>query len=54
MKTKILMLIGLVAVVTLSFTFSNSNQQEKKNSVKTAEFRKNSEPVGGFISEDKL
>lgn len=53
MKTRIILLISAVAVVTLSFTFAsrNVNKAEKTSATTTVH---HDEPVGGFVSEDKL
>ena len=51
MKTKITLLIGAVALVTLSFTFANVNtkapQQEQNIANSTV-----STPVGGIMSDE--
>ena len=50
MKTKALILLAIVAVVTLSFTFTT-----KKSPVQAAETsEKANEPIGGLVSEDKF
>ncbi len=57
MKTKSLILIAFAAIITLSFSFAASNRSEKISAQKTTvaqENQYNNEPVGGFISEDKL
>ena len=57
MKTKSLILIAFAAIITLSFSFAASNRSEKISAEKTTvaqETQYNNEPVGGFISEDKL
>ena len=57
MKTKALILIAFAAIITLSFSFAASNRSEKISAQKTTvaqENQHNNEPVGGFISEDKL
>jgi hypothetical protein len=56
MKTKSLILIAFAAIITLSFSFA-ANRSEKISAQKTTvaqESQHNNEPVGGFISEDKL
>jgi hypothetical protein len=52
MKTKVIILLVISAVITLSFTVVSVNNKESnaENVVKMP----TSEPVGGFISEDKL
>ena len=57
MKTKALILIAFAAVITLSFSFAASNRSEKIRAKKTTpvqEYQHTNEPIGGFISEDKL
>ena len=57
MKTKSLILIAFVAIITLSFSFAASNRTEKisvKETATTSIDQHANEPVGGFISEDKL
>jgi hypothetical protein len=55
MKTKIIILVAVSAVVTLSFTFASTNrttasQKPSNISNKAAE----EAPMGGFVIEDKL
>jgi hypothetical protein len=50
MKTKIILLIGAVALVTLSFTFATVNEplnKESKNISTSIDF----EPVGGLFAD---
>lgn len=57
MKTKSLILIAFAAIITLSFSFAASNRSEKitvKETAKTQVEHQASEPLGGFIAEDKL
>lgn len=54
MKSKILVLIVFVAVVTLSFSFARSTNSPKKVIVKTSLNSDQNAPAGGFISEDKF
>jgi flagellar basal body-associated protein FliL len=49
MKTKTLILLAIVAVVTLSFTFAS-----KKNEVETNKSASTQEPIGGFVSESSF
>jgi len=51
MKTKVLLLIAAVAVVTLSFASVNRTESKRAN---TSEVKSAEEPAGGFIMEDKL
>jgi hypothetical protein len=53
MKTKIILGLSIAAVITLSFTFVsvNSNKQDK---VKASGKNGTNEPIGGFVSEEKL
>jgi len=46
MKTKTLILLAIVAVATLSFTFVN-----KQNAQSATQAANNQEPIGGFVSE---
>jgi len=52
MKTKVLLLIAGAALVTVSFASVNRPETKgtKTNEVKQVE----SEPIGGFVIEDKL
>ena len=57
MKTKSLILIAFAAIITLSFSFAASNRSEKitvKETATTQVDHQASEPLGGFIAEDKL
>jgi len=56
MKTKYkIFLIAISAVVTLSFTFSGvSKSKDAQKEVSTSTKSINSEPAGGFVSEDKF
>jgi hypothetical protein len=54
MKTKLTIILALVALVTLSFTFASNNKQVAvKKSAETTQ-QANDEPAGGFVSEDKF
>ncbi|MBS1951272.1 MAG: hypothetical protein OJF59_003122 [Cytophagales bacterium] len=52
MKTKIIGIIGVTALLVLSLAFApkGSNKKEQKVSERSVSI---SEPVGGFMSEDK-
>jgi hypothetical protein len=52
MKTKALILVAVTAVVTLSFTFVSTSQNQENTVEKTKESY--GEPIGGFTSEEKL
>lgn len=56
MKTKVIVLLAVSAIVTLSFTFASATKPEpdKKAESVTTEKQANSEPAGGFVSEDKF
>ena len=56
MKTKSLILIAFAAIITLSFSFAASNRSEKvvAETITTNVNQNANEPIGGFISEDKL
>jgi hypothetical protein len=49
MKTKILILVGSAAIVTLSFTFVKVNKNHTTGKVSQATSQS---PVGGFASEE--
>lgn len=50
MKAKTLILLAIVAVITLSFTFAaKKNQQQVVVASENA-----NEPIGGFVSEEKF
>lgn len=52
MKTKLLIIVAVCAVVTLSFTFTATHKVEEKATV--GRVSNDSEPAGGFASEDKF
>jgi hypothetical protein len=54
MKTKVIILIGITALVTLSFTFTNIGKSEQKVEKNTQAASLDQEPVGGFVSEDQF
>ena len=55
MKTRILILIAFVAVITLSFSFAASNRSQKVSAKEsTAPTQVTNEPIGGFVTEDKF
>lgn len=49
MKIKTFILLAIVAVVTLSFTFAS-----RKNEVKKEKTTQVNEPIGGFVSESSF
>jgi hypothetical protein len=51
MKVKIILLVVICAVITLSFTVISSVKSVK---AATTTESKSSEPIGGFTAEDKL
>lgn len=53
MKTKLIILLALTAIVTLSFTFASNNKAENKSKDAITE-EASTEPSGGFVSEDKF
>jgi hypothetical protein len=53
MKAKLLTLIAVTAVVTLSFTFASVKESPKKSKAHTAKSPNGNEPVGGFAFEEK-
>lgn len=54
MKTKVIILLALSAIATLSFTFSSVNKSVKGSKDVTTENQAQNEPAGGFVSEDKF
>ncbi len=54
MKTKVLSLIAISAVVALSFAFTSSSKHTAKKATKEMSSKnQDAEPLGGLISEDK-
>jgi hypothetical protein len=53
MKTKVLTLIVISAVVALSFAFTSSSKGGKKATKEMKQRNQDSEPIGGLVSEDK-
>lgn len=49
MKFKTLILLAIVAVVTLSFTFASNRNEVKAEKTASAQ-----EPIGGFVSESSF
>ena len=54
MKARIIILLAISAVATLSFTFKSSSKVDKKAVTHTAQQKHANEPLGGFVSEDKF
>ena len=53
MKTKIIVLLVISAVATLSFTFKAANKVNK-TAKQNSQQKQSNEPLGGFVSEDKF
>lgn len=53
MKTKILSIIAISAIVALSFAFTSSTKHVKKAANEVSQKNQDAEPLGGLISEDK-
>ena len=53
MKIKILTLIAVTAIITLSFTFISSKNDKKKSAEKSTRVQNDNEPIGGFGQDDK-
>lgn len=53
MKTKVIGLIAISAVVALSFAFTSSSKSVKKATKEVRSKGQDAEPLGGLISEDK-
>jgi hypothetical protein len=54
MKTKIIILIAVSAVVTLSFTFASTKRTTVSSSANQSNRAAQEAPIGGFALEDKL
>jgi hypothetical protein len=54
MKTKVVSLVAISAVVALSFAFTSSSKSVKKLTKEVIQKNQDSEPLGGLISEDKF
>ncbi len=54
MKTKVLSIVAISAVVALSFAFTSSSKSVKKVTKEIIQKNQDSEPLGGFIIEDKF
>jgi hypothetical protein len=54
MKTKSLILIAFVAIITLSFSFATTTREAKTTKANSASSSQVNEPIVGFISEDKF
>jgi hypothetical protein len=53
MKTRTIFFLITAGLITISFTFGNVNEKASKQEVKSAQ-QEHNEPVGGFVSADKL
>lgn len=53
MKARTIILLAISAIATLSFTFA-SVTADKKAKVEQSAKDTSTEPVGGFIAEDKI
>lgn len=53
MKTRLLLIIAISAIATLSFSFSLTNKAETPQR-EAASSKSQTEPIGGFLSEDKF
>jgi len=54
MKTKIILVIAISAIATLSFSFATVNKADKNLTEQPNLEAKHTEPIGGFVSEDKF
>jgi len=55
MKTRVLSLIAISAIVALSFAFTSSSKHMKKGTAKETKIEnQDNEPIGGLLSEDKF
>jgi hypothetical protein len=53
MKTKFIILLGLCAVITLSFTFVNVNDKPKRSQEKSIQPNSSNAPIGGLVIDNK-
>lgn len=53
MKAKLLIIVAVCAVVTLSFTFTATNTKGEEKAI-VERTSNDSAPAGGFASEDKF
>lgn len=53
MKTKVIILIALSAIVTASFTFASDNADRNEQPVSSSQSSADA-PAGGFATEDKF
>jgi flagellar basal body-associated protein FliL len=54
MKTRIIVLLAITAVATLSFTFKETTKENKPAAKQSTQQKQAVEPLGGFVSEDKF
>ncbi len=54
MKSKVIILIALCAILTLSFTFASVKKTEVIETPTSQSHQAHEEPAGGFVSEDKF
>ena len=54
MKTKVVSLVAISAVVALSFAFTSSSKSVKKATKQVVQKSQDNEPLGGLLSEDKF
>jgi hypothetical protein len=54
MKTRAIILLVATGLITISFTFATVNEKGAKQSENKTATQVQTEPVGGFVSADKL
>ncbi len=54
MKTKLIILIAVSAVITLSFTFASAKRTTVSSNASRSDKAAQEAPIGGFALEDKL
>jgi hypothetical protein len=54
MKIRIILFLAVSAVVTLSFTFSSIHHTTKKSNASQHGKTNSTEPIGGFVAEEKI
>ncbi len=54
MKTKVVSVIAVSAIIALSFAFTSPTKVDKKPTKVATQKNQDVEPIGGLVSEDKF
>ncbi len=54
MKAKVIALIAISTIIATSFAFTTTHKDNKKTEKISKEANQESEPIGGFVFEDKF